>query len=529
MRFLFVGVASPCIIWFFRQIIGISLQIVGGLLYIFGAILEFVGGFFSWIRTQRIKHHIAKTAGSINGEEVGMERSHIQSINPYDYEEYVAQYLRTKGYTNVYTTKKSGDFGADVIATSPEGMKVCVQCKRFVGSVGVKAIQEIHSAKAYYNCDLAYVFTTGDYTPQAFDLAKRTGVKLYRYVPGASDRIPPSRIGAQSSNTSHSIIGTVVKVIAVLVAIVIIRGVLTNKKHDNNASIAEASSTKQAEIVEDNSTLTLLDEQEVEETIIVDGISYIKKNDHIEVAGLYDYKLTAIIIPETIDELPVTVIQARAFNKEENIRSVTLPNTIETIGEGAFSTCRKMTNINLPKGLQSIGKSAFILCQSLSKIDLPEGIDKIEYGVFCATKITKIDLSNVTTIADNAFQGCTQLSTIILSDRLNTIGDHSFEGCGFAKISIPNGVTSIGKECFRDCSKLKAIELPETLIAIGKRCFYGCKSLVEIRIPSQIQELPDNLLFGFDSALEAIYLPKSCTIPSGDQPFIYCNARIIHY
>ncbi len=100
---------------------------------------------------------------------------------PYEYEEYVAEELRQEGFTEVDTTPKSGDFGADVLARDGE-RRVCVQCKRYAPGhpVGVKAVQEIYSAKAYYGCDDAYLYTTSEFTKAAMEMANELGVVLVR-------------------------------------------------------------------------------------------------------------------------------------------------------------------------------------------------------------------------------------------------------------------------------------------------------------------------------------------------------------
>lgn len=101
----------------------------------------------------------------------------LENMSGYDFERLVAYKLKEAGYTDVKVTPKSGDFGADIIAYS-NGMKVCVQCKKYSKPVGVKAVQEVIAAMSYYNCEAAAVVSTGAYTEQAWDLARRAGVSL---------------------------------------------------------------------------------------------------------------------------------------------------------------------------------------------------------------------------------------------------------------------------------------------------------------------------------------------------------------
>lgn len=95
-----------------------------------------------------------------------------------DYEWYVAERLDQMGYTKVRVTQLSGDYGADIIAYDPHGLKTCVQCKMYSKPVGIDAVQEIYGAMAYYDCVKAMVITTNTYTNAARELANKTGVLL---------------------------------------------------------------------------------------------------------------------------------------------------------------------------------------------------------------------------------------------------------------------------------------------------------------------------------------------------------------
>lgn len=96
-------------------------------------------------------------------------------IGGIQYETHVADKLKSKGFTSVSLTPKSGDFGADIIAYEGN-RKFCFQCKYYSGSVGISAIQEVLGAKSYYNCDVAVVVTNSKLTASAKELAKKSGV-----------------------------------------------------------------------------------------------------------------------------------------------------------------------------------------------------------------------------------------------------------------------------------------------------------------------------------------------------------------
>lgn len=100
----------------------------------------------------------------------------IEQMNGIEFEEFIANLYSKAGY-KVTLTKKTGDQGADIIVEKNK-ISVAIQTKRYKGNVGNKAVQEIVSAMKFYDCDLAMVITTGNYTNAAIELAKSNGVKL---------------------------------------------------------------------------------------------------------------------------------------------------------------------------------------------------------------------------------------------------------------------------------------------------------------------------------------------------------------
>ena len=102
----------------------------------------------------------------------------IDLMSGEEFEEYVAKViLPFFGYTNISTTKHSGDFGADILADCSKG-RMAIQCKRFNGNVGVSAVQEVVSSKNYYGCNVGAVFTNSYFTNAARTLAKANNVIL---------------------------------------------------------------------------------------------------------------------------------------------------------------------------------------------------------------------------------------------------------------------------------------------------------------------------------------------------------------
>lgn len=102
----------------------------------------------------------------------------IDEMNGRQFEEYLSQLLKRQGY-KVRLTKYTGDFGADLILTSPEGKVIVVQAKRYKNTVGIKAVQEVGTSMPHYNASEAWVITNSYYTKAARSLAKSNGIHLF--------------------------------------------------------------------------------------------------------------------------------------------------------------------------------------------------------------------------------------------------------------------------------------------------------------------------------------------------------------
>lgn len=100
----------------------------------------------------------------------------LDQLDGVEFEEYFAGLFRSHGYATELTPT-TGDYGADLVLTK-NGQRIVVQAKRYIGSVGIAAVQEALSGMAYYQCHSAWVVTTGNYTPNAVELAGKSGVRL---------------------------------------------------------------------------------------------------------------------------------------------------------------------------------------------------------------------------------------------------------------------------------------------------------------------------------------------------------------
>ena len=176
---------------------------------------------------------------------------------------------------------------------------------------------------------------------------------------------------------------------------------------------------------------------------------------------------------------------------------ITIPESVKSIGDCAFLSCKSLNSIHLPESVNSIGDSAFSGCKSLISIHLPESVNSIGNEAFSyCTSLTSILLSeSVKSIGDSAFSCCRSLTSIHLPESVNSIGDSAFSCCtSLISIHLPESLTMIGNEAFWRCESLTSIHLPDSLTTIGDGTFYSCDSLTTIYIPKGSKEKFKGLL-----------------------------------
>ena len=154
-----------------------------------------------------------------------------------------------------------------------------------------------------------------------------------------------------------------------------------------------------------------------------------------------------------------------------------------------------LTAIQIPNTVTSIGEDAFQGCTSLTSINIPDTVTSIKDGSF----------------DKGAFRGCSNLVSITIPESVKRIGSNAFQECyKLASITIPEGVTSIGNSAFKGCSSLASITIPESVKSIGSSGFYGCTSLTYITLPDGLTEI-DSFIFRECYKLASITIPNAVT------------------
>jgi hypothetical protein len=232
---------------------------------------------------------------------------------------------------------------------------------------------------------------------------------------------------------------------------------------------------------------------------------------------------TTVIIPGTINGLPVTSIGSDAFENKATLISVTIPSSVTNIGVAAFAYCSSLTSVTIPGSVASISDYAFNSCGSLNSVLFGAGVTNI--GNFAFTfdsSLTGLIFPNgVTSIGSNAFEYCTGLTSITIPDSVTSLEDFAFGSCGgLNNVVLGNGVNNIGNFAFTFCTNLTSITIPENVTSIGISAFRSCSNLASVTI--DCGNIGD-YAFGYCGSLSNVVIGSSVT-NIGNFAFTFCNS-----
>jgi hypothetical protein len=218
--------------------------------------------------------------------------------------------------------------------------------------------------------------------------------------------------------------------------------------------------------------------------------------------------LQSVIIPEGVTE-----IRSNAFRGCNNLIGAVIPNSVTAIGENAFAGCSNLLRVNIPEGVSEIKAGTFRGCSSIQEVTIPRSVDYIWDGAFSGCHnlrefsgafvsedgysvivngslkafavncgVVEYSIPNsVTKIGEDAFDGCTTLQSIVMTDSVTEIKDGAFRNCTeLLNIVIPDSVIKMGDQVLNGCSKLESVTISKGLKKIDKNILFGCNSLKSI-------------------------------------------------
>ena len=285
-------------------------------------------------------------------------------------------------------------------------------------------------------------------------------------------------------------------------------------------------------------------------------------------------KFEKLILNEGIEEISVPMVSQWGADNYENHGSfadcnnlkgeLKIPNTVTTIGNGAFQNCSGFTDLTFaePSQLKIIGNQSFRECTGFTgKLNIPETVEKIEAGAFLGDNFTgELNLpDSIKSFGDWAFENCSKFTSLKLPENVDFtyIPPALFKGCsGFTgTLTIPDSVKNISHNAFENCSNLTGdLIIPDSVTSIGSYAFGSCgfngkikvsKNIITIENhafhycnPNEIEiASPKLVTFGewaFQKSTSSatsgyVVIPKNATVGKaifyncGDGPVVYCQ------
>ena len=229
----------------------------------------------------------------------------------------------------------------------------------------------------------------------------------------------------------------------------------------------------------------------------------------------------------------------------ENLKEVTIGNSVTSIGTSAFNKCSGLTSVTIPNSVTSIGSTAFYGCSGLTSLTIPNSVTSIGVDAFYnCSGLTSVTIGNsVTSIGDDAFYNCSRLTSVTIGNSVTSIGDEAFYNCsGLTKVNYLGTVDkwveidfdysdsnptyyakdlyinnelltdvkittadSIKNYAFYNCQSIKSVEIGESVTSIGSSAFYGCDKLRKVTAyPTTVPNVYKSSFAHYNAAL---YVP----------------------
>ena len=235
----------------------------------------------------------------------------------------------------------------------------------------------------------------------------------------------------------------------------------------------------------------------------------IKEDGTAEITGINDNNIEVLEIPAELDGIPVTSIRGYALWGCKSLQMV-IPEGVVSVGHSAFSNCDRLESVSIPDSLVSAGDQPFGLCKNLKTVEVSPDhpvfavenralVNRQEQTLICVLDHedtgTYTVAQGIRRIANCAFD-CASFSSIILPDGVTSVWDQAFSFCvNLTEFTFPEGVTDIGTQAFLGCEKLESVTLPDSLTRIGSGVFAHTPALTTVRIS------PDHPAYEMDGSL----------------------------
>jgi hypothetical protein len=254
---------------------------------------------------------------------------------------------------------------------------------------------------------------------------------------------------------------------------------------------------------------------------------YTSDGTSVTITGHANVAMTSLVIPAEINGVPVRTISgfntgAPPTNLKNSVTSVTIPDSVTTIGLLAFRDFLVLPSVTIPNSVTNIGGTAFGNCPALTSVTCGNGVTSLESTFNGCISLVSVDLPDNLVSLSNTFWGCTSLAQIQIPESVTNIQNAFKECSGLTSVVLPAGMTVISPGAFVSCTSLRDVMLPSGLLTIGTNAFTSCTSLESIVLPSSLQTIKWQAFMGC-SGLKSINFPSSLkTIES--QAFSNCTS-----
>lgn len=259
----------------------------------------------------------------------------------------------------------------------------------------------------------------------------------------------------------------------------------------------------------------------IPENVLIDDISY--PVTAIGPNGLSGCSLKTVTLPDTVHTLgeaafynntsltsvqlsaAITNIPVEAF-KRTNLGDFTIPSTVTSIADNAFESAG-LTNVVIPDSVTQMGTSVFKNNRRLANVQLGAGLSTIPAGTFINSSLTEVSFpANIRSIGGAAFASST-LQRVVIPETIESIGEQAFQANYITSLELPAGMTEIAAGVFKN-NRLESVNIPETVTTIGSEAF-ASNRLTTLQIPVGMTEIAAN---AFQSnSLTTLSLPDGIT------------------